>query len=281
MKKRYLFSLPFLLGVLVTGCRQDRLGGVDVVGRNSGVESKSVITMVLKGNDGVIRLAMDALPDDRDGVWIDLDGDGVRAIDTSENVTVFDESSEYRLAPGLNTVRVHGDVTYLSASSIGCVHADVSGNPSLRTLHLPSNDLTTVNLSGNPALESLDVSNNRIEVLDLSANSHLRTLWCFNNRLADLDLSKNRALVSLDCSGNMLATLDLSQNSSTASIVAYNNRLTNVVFSSSDAIGQLWLFGNLLTESEVQRITTALGRGDHRDLWLSGEPMEDTTTSNK
>lgn len=273
MKRKYLLFVPLLWGVLWTGCQRDDM---DAIGDNPDNNSKSVVVLTIEPGGSVVSLTIDALPENRTGVWIDLDGDGVRASDASEDVTVFDKSCEYRLAPGVNTVKVHGDVTRVGAESVGCTHIDISGNPHLKTLHVPFNTLRSLNLSGNSALESLDVSNNGLEALDLSANPHLRTLWCFNNRLSELDLSKNTDLTGLDCSGNVLTTLDLSRNGQLISVVAYNNRLTKFVPSSGDVLTQLWLFGNSFTSGDLVKMVGNLGKSKEGDLWLSEEAMSET-----
>ncbi len=271
MKRKYLLLVPLLWGALSAGCQRDDLEALE---GNHVNDSKSVVALTLNPVGSVVSLTIDALPENRTGVWIDLDGDGVRASDASENVTVFDKSCEYRLSPGVNTVRVHGDVTCFCAESVGCTHIDISGNPHLKTLHVPFNSLTGINLSGNSALESLDVSNNGMKALDLSANSHLRTLWCFNNRLSELDLSKNPELMGLDCSGNMLTTLDLSHNGQLISVVAYNNQLTRFISSSGNMMAQLWLFGNSFTAGDLDKIITNLGKSKEGDLWLDDKPMD-------
>lgn len=272
MKKKYLLLVPLLWGALSAGCQRDDLEALE---GNHVNDSKSVVALTLNPVGSVVSLTIDALPENRTGVWIDLDGDGVRASDASENVTVFDKSCEYRLSPGVNTVRVHGDVTCFCAESVGCTHIDISGNPHLKTLHVPFNSLTGINLSGNSALESLDVSNNGMKALDLSANSHLRTLWCFNNRLSELDLSKNPDLTGLDCSGNVLTTLDLSRNGRMVSVVAYNNLLTKFVPSPGDVMTQLWLFGNSFTSGDLGKIVSHLGKSKKGDLWLSEEVLSE------
>ncbi len=271
MKRKYLFFVPLIWGILAAGCQREDM---EVIGGNRGEESKSVIALSINPAGSVISLTIDALPENRTGVWIDLDGDGVRASDASEDVAVFDKSCDYRLAPGVNTIKVHGDVTCVDAESVGCTHIDISGNPHLKTLHVPFNALTSIKLSGNPALESLDVSNNRMEALDLSANPRLRTLWCFNNRLSELDLSKNPELMGLDCSGNMLTTLDLSHNGQLISVVAYNNQLTRFISSSGNMMAQLWLFGNSFTAGDLDKIITNLGKSKEGDLWLDDKPMD-------
>lgn len=246
MRYKYLHLFIILFGLGVTACQTDFIDGVDV--KDIKKESVSVITMKTQRTDGIINLSIDAPALDRFGVWIDLDGNKIRAEDGSEDVTHFNHYQDYVLPSGVKSVDVYGDITYLGAASNNLTAIDISGNPFLSTLNIPLNQLEAINLSTNTALEKLDVSGNKLASLDVSSNTMLESLWVFNNELSLLDVSNNINLSFLDCSGNALSTLDLSNNLQLVRLLAYNNQLNSIDISQNVKLNRVWLFGNPFTE---------------------------------
>lgn len=271
MNYRYLYLLIVLLVTVVVGCQHEVPGGFAI--DDPKLESGSVITLKNGRTDGIISLSVDAPALARFGVWIDLDGDGARAEDGSEEVKVFNVYQDYILAAGVKEVSVYGDITYLAAASNELTAIDVSGNLSLATLNVPLNNLTTIDLLQNKALGRLDISDNNISSLDVSANTALVSLWCFNNKLEAIDVSDNSALAFLDCSGNKLSALDVSKNAQLARLLAYNNALTSLDISQNPLLNRLWLFGNPLPDTETERLVSTLRSVASGDLWLSYEPL--------
>lgn len=276
MRLRYIYLFFILTGVIITGCQSDfeddyRAGKKDV-------ESTNVITLVTARVDGVVSLSINAPALDRFGVWIDLDGDGTRAKDGSEDVKQFNAYQEYTLSPGIRTIDLHGDVTYLGAASNELTGIDVSGNSLLTTLNVPLNRLEGINLSSNTALERLDVSGNKIAKLDVSSNMGLESLWVFNNELSALDVSNNENLTFLDVSGNNLNTLDVSSNINLSRLLAYNNQLTSIDISKNTRLNRLWLFGNPFAETEAERLVAAINNSTGGELWISDEPLDEPLT---
>lgn len=258
-------------------CRHDLPGEIDAGGRQ--LKSGSVVTMVTGGTDGIIRFSLDAPAQERPDVWIDLDGNGLRAEDGSEEVEVFNVRRDYTLASGVSKIAIHGNITYLNGASNRLTEVDVSGNPALVVLNLPVNDLATIDVSHNAALERLDISNNRIHSLNISASSKIVSLWCFNNKLKTLDLSENVSLTELDCSGNELTGLDLSANGKLRQLLAYNNRLTTLDISQTPLLNRLWLFGNGFSDAEMRNILSSLRSTIGGDLWMAVEPLNDALTA--
>ena len=279
MRYRFLYLFVVLLGLGITACESDFIEGANNNDTKEVSESESVITMVTQRADGIISLSIDAPALDRFGVWIDLNGDGFRAEDGSEDVTVFNAYQEYVLSADVKTVSVYGDITYLGAASNELSAIDITGNSFLTTLNVPMNRLGEIDLSANTALERLDVSGNNIASLDVSSNAALESLWVFNNELSSLDVSKNPGLLFLDCSGNALSSLDVSANVQLTRLLAYNNQLTDLDISNNTALNRLWLFGNPLSNTETGNLVSALGNVSHGDLWLSMEPLSEDVRS--
>lgn len=271
MKYRYLYLLVVLLATVVVGCQHEVPGGFAI--DDPKLESGSVVTLKTDRTDGIISLSVDAPALARFGVWIDLDGDGLRAEDGSEEMKVFNAYQEYTLVAGVNEVAVYGDITYLSAAANELTTINISGNPHLATLNVPLNSLSTIDVSQNKALERFDISDNNINSLDVSANTKLVSLWCFNNKLTELNVSNNTGLAFMDCSGNQLSNLDISANTQLTRLLAYNNQLTALDISRNTQLNRLWVFGNQLPYTETQSLVSTLRSVTNGDLWLSIEPL--------
>lgn len=266
MRYRYLYLFIFLLGLGITSCQSDFIDGVEV--KVDPKESSSVITMITQRADGVINLSIDAPALDRFGVWIDLNGDGKRAEDGTENVKVFNNYQEYNLAAGVETIAVYGNITYLGAASNDLTSIDVSENNFLNTLNIAQNLLKSIDLSNNTALTKIDVSENDIETLDVSMNRKLESLWVYNNNLLTLDVSNNLQMDFLDCSSNGLTMLDVTANKELARLLAYNNQLTSIDISGNEKLSELWLFGNPFAETEIERLEALFGEKVVGELWI-------------
>ena len=268
MKVSNILIALVTLATVVASCTKDDFSDVRP-GEKLPTDSKSVASMVTMRADGIINLSIDALATNRAAVWIDLDGDGKRAEDGSENVTVFNQYIDYNLAPNITTISVHGDITYLGCASNELTSVDVSQSPYLLTLNAPINKLTSIDVSKNRALMRLDCSGNDIVTLDVSQNSELTTLWSFNNKLTSLNVSNNSNLSFLDCSGNRLTALDVSNNNQLMRLLCYNNKLSSLDISQNDKLNRLWLFGNPLSDEEFERITSIANGANRIDLWIA------------
>lgn len=274
MNYRYLYLLIVLLATVVVSCQHEVPGGFSV--DEPKLESGSVITLKSGRTDGIISLSVDAPALSRFGVWIDLDGDGLRAEDGSEEVKVFNVYQEYTLSAGMSEVAIYGDITYLAAAANELTSIDVSGSPHLITLNVPMNNLTAVNISQNRMLTRLDVSDNDIRSLIVTANTELVSLWCFNNQMTELDVAANSNLEFLDCSGNQLNSLDVSANTQLSRLLVYNNRLTALDISQNPLLNRLWAFGNELPDTETENLVSTLRSVTSGDLWLTEEPLGQT-----
>lgn len=267
MRYRYLSILILFLALGIASCQSDFIDGVNV--KDTPKENGSVVTMVTQSADGIISLSVDAPALDRFGVWIDLNGDGKRAEDGSENVRNFNVYQEYQLPAGVKSFAVYGDITYLGAASNNLIDIDVSGNPYLSTLNVPMNELKSIDVSANESLKRLDVSANNISSIDVSSNRMLESLWVYNNEVKSLDVSSNTNLAFLDCSGNALSFLDLSNNLGLMHLLAYNNQLNSIDVSRNTKLNRMWLYGNSFSDTEIERLSSLSNEVFFQDLWIT------------
>ena len=268
MKNKNILITFIVLATIVTSCMNEEIEGFTNQ-KDASTESSSVITLTTDRVDGILSLSIDVPENKHTQVWIDLNGDGVRAEDGSEDITAFNQYQDYILAPELETVRIYGDITYLAGASNDLTGIDISRNPYLTTLNVPINKLTAVDVSRNSKLIHLDCSGNIINTLDVSQNKELISLWCFNNNLTQLDISNNADLVFIDFSGNQLSSIDVSKNSELVRLIGFNNQLTSLDISQNNNLNQLWLFGNSLSYSETERIENIVNAMSNVDLWIT------------
>jgi Leucine-rich repeat (LRR) protein len=211
MKYKFLYIIG-LVGMVsaLAGCSDENTETLKSL-VNTDQTNQSVIKLTTTREDGKISLSVDALAANRTGVWIDLNGDGIRAADGSEDVKSYNAYTDYQLPAGIREITIHGDITYLGCASDQLSNVDVTDNPYLTTFNCPQNELTGIDVSKNTALQRFDCSGNKIKTLDVSANTALVSLWCYSNQLTSLDVSANTDLAALDCSGNQLTMLDVSR----------------------------------------------------------------------
>lgn len=221
-----LYGLFLVLLVSVSACQEERPYDLERGETTTQTGSEGVITLTTNSTDGVLSLAVDAPREARPAVWVDLNGDGKRAKDHSEDVKQFNTKVEYKVPAGVQKISIFGDITFLAAPSNKLTAVDVSKNRFLKILHLQMNQLQEVNLTNNSALKVVDLSGNSLERIDLSANTALESAWLYKNKLTELTLENNRALQSLDCSNNLLTQLDVSKNTDLRELLVFNNHLT-------------------------------------------------------
>ena len=201
--------------------------------------------------NGTIQLVIDAAPEDRNGVWIDLNGNEIKD-DADAVPTAFGEEQTYTLKA--QTFRIYGKVGYLICSESQLTALDFTKNEALRglfaydnpelvikgtklyqlglnvatfhnnrntlnlseltVLHInPSEGVTTVNTAGLPKLQYLNLINcNNITSLDLSTNTELITLIANNSGLTSLNLTKQHKLHTLEVGGTPLTELNIEKN---------------------------------------------------------------------
>lgn len=268
MKNKNILITFIVLATIVTSCMNEEIEGFTNQ-KDASTESSSVITLTTDRVDGILSLSIDVPENKHTQVWIDLNGDGVRAEDGSEDITLFNSYQDYSVQSGLKTISIYGDITYLAGASNGLTEIDISRNPYLTTLNAPLNKLTALDVSQNSALTHLDCSSNNINTLDVSQNRALLSLWSFNNNLTELDLSSNVDLLFLDFSGNQLSSIDVSRNRELVRLIGLNNQLTSLDVSQNSKLNRLWLLGNPLSIQETEHIVSNTKEMGEVDLWIA------------
>lgn len=139
----------------------------------------------------------------------------------------------------------------------------------LKTLSLPGNQLTAVDLSKNLALKSLTITDNQLTTLDVSKNQLLKLIHCSGNNLTDLNVTNNLELGVLVCSGNNLTALDVSKNPKLVQINCSGNKLTALDVSKNPQLMLMDCSHNQLTSLDItanEEIIEFKGKGQKYDI---------------
>ena len=268
MKYKFLYFLGLIMITSIMVSCSDETTGSSESGADPNLQ-ESLMKLITVRDDGKISLSIDAPTEARESIWIDLNADGKRAVDGSEDVRIYNAYEEYTFSENVKEIVIHGNITYLGCASDMLTGLDVTANPYLTTLNCPQNKLSGIDISKNRLLQRFDCSENEISSLNLSANLSLLSLWCYHNKLESLNVSSNTNLAALDCSDNTLTALDVTNNPFLERLLCYNNRLTSLDISKSEKLSRLWMYGNRLSDNEIQKISTALNEVTRGDLWLS------------
>ena len=166
-------------------------------------------------------------------------------------VTYSGNSINLTQNPKLHTLKIPSSVL----NSI-----DLSVNPILNTLDLRdanSSSFQSLDLSNNPGLTSVTLSNGNFEEVDLPATPGLQTLYVENNDILSLDLSELSGLRFFRANDNNLEYLNLANGNNTnlwipAFDIRNNPELTCVTVDDPDfAIKYFQEYGFILVDSAV------------------------------
>jgi hypothetical protein len=144
----------------------------------------------------------------------------------------------------------------------------------LKSLDLPNNRLTSLNVSKNPGLENLDVSGNMLTSLKITHNPALEYLDASGNMLKTLGTLHNRALWSLNLSGNKLKALDVSHNPALEDLDVSDNELKSLKISSKAFCSLLNVDNNRLPLSQLNGLMSVTKSyiGHQQKVQLPGLP---------
>lgn len=166
-----------------------------------------------------------------------------------------------RLTAGLNAAEVF-DI-FCAGNGVSSIDG-LEQFPNLRTLMMPGNRLSVVDLSPFANLQFLDLSANRLNEIDLTHNPILKQVLLDLNSLNELDVSKNTQLEVLVLSENDLSALDLSNNKELQELVLDQNSFSGSVSDGPDPLLNLQentklinlnLFNNDITYIDVSKNT--------------------------
>lgn len=135
---------------------------------------------------------------------------------------------------------------------------DLQNCSALTGLTCQSNQLTSLNVASLTSLVTLQCQNNFITSLDVSHNTSLEVLYCSDNALTTLDVSALTGLKNLDCSANLMTSIDVSTNTILNSFLAYNQPITTVDISNNPLLTHVDFGGNPFTSPVVDDILNKL-----------------------
>lgn len=214
-------------------------------------QQQESITFETSRPDGAeIFLGIDAAPENRDQIWIDLNANGSK--DEGEGVTTFyydnitspaqDAITENSLGAYIisaQKITIYGPVMTFTCRSSGISAIDLSRVPSLKTLVCHHNQIKSLDLSCTPLLDTLNCEGNWISDIDLSPIPDLTYLNVSYNKLNKLDLSHSKKLSTLRCRETGLTVLDLSKNEALTSLYLINNGIDQLDLSHNPALSKL------------------------------------------
>lgn len=118
--------------------------------------------------------------------------------------------------------------------------------PSLSSLDISNNYISTIDVTNCPNLSQLNVSGNLLTELNITQNSQLVGLSCTNNQIKKLNLRNNPLLTSLSCSGNQLTELELSPLKNLTTLACDSNNISRLDFSANYHLKKLYCSNNQL-----------------------------------
>ena len=166
---------------------------------------------------------------------------------------------------------------------------NVSGMPSMRTLHCFGIQITSLDLSVLPDLRTVNISHVPLTTIDLSHNLYLETITCTNTRLTTLDVSSNVLLLNISCPYNQFSFIDTSHCPLLTYIDVSNNPLLSIDLSQNPNLDAVNVSNTLLTTLDLSQQTNSyfsyiyLQANDNPNLthmFLKNNSSEDTYVIN-
>lgn len=241
-------------------------------------ESKPYIYLLMSGytKNHDLYLTVDAAPEDRDEVWIDLNGNA--SMDEGEKIETFGKL--FKIAWNKDEIALYGKITKLNLAENGTIFALLNGtNTTLTYLDVANNGIAGIKLGNATNLEYLNISGNqlRTDVLpfDISKLTKLKSISAANCGLRSLNVSQMTQLGFINVEGNQLSQLSLSGKPSLRTVIATSNQLKTLTIDSK-VISHLELGGNALSANALNDIITALpDRTKEKTpggLWIAQNP---------
>lgn len=231
-----------------------------------------------KGN--TFKLATTSFPKDQEGVWIDLNNNGIR--ESGEDVP---NSEEKTYTATSETVILYGKVDYLVSKEnpnitglqlfnesrltyLYCyknenlTNLDVAGITSLKNLLCTSNkSLTSLSVLHCTALEKMDcASNDNLTSLVMGGCYAMKDLYCAGNpKLASLSAANLVALEKLQCTGNeKLESLYVTKCKKLKELFCQENALNSLDVSTCTALETLKVWKNNIKMAEMTALINSL-----------------------
>lgn len=220
---------------------------------------------------------IDAAEADRDGVWIDLNGDAEMSED--EKITTFGPSGLNKFEASNSTAIIYGNVTKLNILQ-GSVFAYIGeANAKLKYLNLAGTGIVAAMVAGHPELEFLNINGNQLYVdvveFDLTNLTKLKVLDMGNCQTGNVDLSNNTALTYLNIEGNGIDQLDVTNMPNLAQLICSNNKLETLDVSKAPKLLHLEAVQNMLSVDQINAIIDALPDRTGKSqggFWIANNP---------
>ena len=220
---------------------------------------------------------VDAAEADRDGVWIDLNGDA--EMTENEKIKSFGPNGLNYFEASNSTAIIYGNVTKLNILQ-GSVFAYIGeANKTLKYLNLAGTGIVAAMVAGHPELEFLNVNGNQLYVdvveFDLKNLTKLKVLDMGNCQAGNVDLSKNTALTYLNIEGNGIDQLDVTNMPNLAQLICSNNKLETLDVSKAPKLLHLEAVQNMLSVDQINAIIDALPDRTGKSqggFWVANNP---------
>jgi hypothetical protein len=207
MKKIQLFNLIFFLSMSSFAFGQEK------------PSIKFTTTKTVGSN---ITLTFDALEENKESIWIDLNNNGVR--DGNEGVKDAivaagkkwgnwgsDRQVNYKLET--QTVNIYGKVTQFGVYNGGLTSIDITNNPGMTYLNIQKNQIKELDLTGQTEFYHIQAQDNGLGgVLDISNMSKMQQLNVDGNNLTGIIMSgEYPVLRQLNFSRNFISSENIDQ----------------------------------------------------------------------
>lgn len=214
----------------------------------------------MAGSQGKMFINVDAAPEDRANVWIDLNSNGDK--DPGEEITNFGMGASHMnsFVFSSGTVILYGKVTTLVAPGSSIFALIDSTNPELKFLDLSGNRIIALALPVASKLEYLDVSGNQFMVKQIPFSTSyypsLKVLNISNSGIYEIKggLRSNPELRYLGANGNEIESIDLSKNTNLETLMLSENSLTKLDVSPLKHLTYLELISNNLSRESLTKI---------------------------
>lgn len=174
--------------------------------------------------------------------------------------------TEVKVAP-------EGKIEDLSIRSNALSQFSIADVPSLRSLDLYQNKLTSLVFQGNfPNFVSLNAGKNELKEIDLNSCPELRGLTLSYNPLSVVNISNCKELSSLSIHHTALTELDLKAVKKLKNLEAMSSKLTRVDLSACPELIEIWLSQNLISELKLASSNESL-----LSLQLAGNRLSATS----
>lgn len=220
---------------------------------------------------------IDAPEADREGIWVDLNGDAEKQ--ENEAITKFGGTKLHKYTAQSGDVIFYGNITKLDVISANLFAYYGGTNKALKYFNLSGTGIVAAIMQGHPNIEFLNLSGNQLRTdvlpLHLATLTKLKVLDLGNCQAGNMDFSNNTALRYLNVEGNKMSTLDVTKLTNLTQLICSSNSLKSLDIGGAKGLFHLEATLNGLSDAQVNGIINALpdrvGKSEG-GLWIAGNP---------